>query len=370
MIAMAAHFLLSPLCRTLSVAEVARMSEEEAWRAFCRIRWAATGGDPVCPRCRVGPLRPAGTAQVDLQKLRLRVQRHCRNDPGRPQDELRRSAAGHLPVRQRGQGPAGSSAVPRGRVRLQGRLRAAAQASGVPGGRAGTASSGGAGTECETDTAYFGGYGKPANHQENRRDLRLAENRTGKRQCVVVVRQRDGGTATAVIPGEAAAPAFVRRKVERGGVIHADEGAAFDELHARYVMARINHEEAYSKDGACTNQAESFFSRMRRAEVGIHHHIAGLYLRRYAAEMSWREDMRATDNSRLTSEVAALTLGRGHSVDWRGTGGAGSTRPDHQPATLQRAFQPSSAPTRSTMPRCHCRRMTLWTLCWKATASF
>jgi hypothetical protein len=80
----------------------------------------------------------------------------------------------------------------------------------------------------------------------------------------------------------------------------------------------INHEEAYSRDGACTNQAESFFSRMRRAEIGVHHHIAGLYLRRYAADMSWREDMRATDNSRLTSEVAALTMNRGHSVDWRG----------------------------------------------------
>ena len=91
-------------------------------------------------------------------------------------------------------------------------------------------------------------------------------------------------------------------------MIHADEGAAFDGLHARYVMARINHEEAYSKDGACTNQAESFFSRMRRAEVGIHHHIAGLYLRRYAAEMGWREDRRVTDNSRLTSEVVALTM--------------------------------------------------------------
>jgi hypothetical protein len=31
---MAAHFLLSPLCRTLNVAEVARMSEDEAW-----MRW-------------------------------------------------------------------------------------------------------------------------------------------------------------------------------------------------------------------------------------------------------------------------------------------------------------------------------------------
>jgi hypothetical protein len=76
--------------------------------------------------------------------------------------------------------------------------------------------SGGRRTDRQAGTdAYFGGYGKPANHQENRRDLRLAENQTGKHRCVGVVRQRAGGTATAVIPGEAAAPAFVRRKVAR-----------------------------------------------------------------------------------------------------------------------------------------------------------
>jgi hypothetical protein len=53
-------------------------------------------------------------------------------------------------------------------------------------------------------------------------------------------------------------------------------------------MKRINHLEAYSADGACTNQAELFFSRMRRAEIGHHHHIAGAYLLRYAQEASWR----------------------------------------------------------------------------------
>jgi hypothetical protein len=31
--------------------------------------------------------------------------------------------------------------------------------------------------------------------------------------------------------------------------------------------------------GRCkTNQAEEYFSRLRRAEIGIHHHIAGAYL--------------------------------------------------------------------------------------------
>ena len=37
--------------RTLSLVKVARMSENEAAKAFKQIRWSATGGDPVCPRC-------------------------------------------------------------------------------------------------------------------------------------------------------------------------------------------------------------------------------------------------------------------------------------------------------------------------------
>jgi hypothetical protein len=40
--------------------------------------------------------------------------------------------------------------------------------------------------------------------------------------------------------------------------------------------------EVYSLDGACNNRAEEFFSRMRRSEIGHHHHIAGPYLLRYA----------------------------------------------------------------------------------------
>jgi hypothetical protein len=44
--------------------------------------------------------------------------------------------------------------------------------------------------------------------------------------------------------------------------------------------------------GLCTNQAEEYFSRRRRAEIGIHHHITGAYLLPYAQESSWREDIR------------------------------------------------------------------------------
>src|SRR5205814_764933 len=67
----------------------------------------------------------------------------------------------------------------------------------------------------------------------------------------------------------------------------------------------------YSLDGACTNWAEEYFSRFRRAEIGIHHHIAGSYLLRYAQESSWREDNRRVSNGDQVSRVAALAMKRG-----------------------------------------------------------
>src|SRR3982074_2423891 len=48
---MSQHFLLSTNARSLSLAKVARLSDEEAYQTFKLVRWAATNGDPVCPRC-------------------------------------------------------------------------------------------------------------------------------------------------------------------------------------------------------------------------------------------------------------------------------------------------------------------------------
>jgi hypothetical protein len=100
--------------------------------------------------------------------------------------------------------------------------------------------------------------------------------------------------------------------------VHADEAGAWNELHSRFEMKRINHEEAYSLDGACTNWAEEFFSRMRRAEIGHHHHVAGPYLLRYAQEASWREDCRRLSNGEQVNRVAALAMTSRPSVDFGG----------------------------------------------------
>ncbi len=66
-----------------------------------------------------------------------------------------------------------------------------------------------------------------------------------------------------------------------------------------------------------TNSAESFFSRMRRGEIGHHHHLAGPYLIRFAQESAWREDHRKDPNGQV-DRVVALAMKNKPSVDFCG----------------------------------------------------
>ncbi len=84
-------------------------------------------------------------------------------------------------------------------------------------------------------------------------------------------------------------------------------------------MKRIDHQSLYSTEtGVYTNGAEEFFSRMRRAEIGHHHHIAGTYLVRYAQEAAFREDARRVDNGTQVRRVVELAMGSRPSVDFCG----------------------------------------------------
>jgi hypothetical protein len=129
---------------------------------------------------------------------------------------------------------------------------------------------------------------KPANEKADRKDRRLLENRTGKRQCVVIMRERNGRSLPFIVARECDAVPIVRDVVGNLTTIHADEGTGWDDLHAGWNTHRVNHSVCFMDKGVCTNQAESYFSRLRRMEVGTHHHIAGKYIAAYAGEAAWR----------------------------------------------------------------------------------
>jgi len=120
----------------------------------------------------------------------------------------------------------------------------------------------------EMDDAYFGGHIRPANLKEERVDRRLAQHQTGARRVVVILRERGGRTLPFVCRAEAEGVEIAKRIVDRLAVIHTDEASHWDALHAGWSVKRINHFEAYSFDGSCTNQAESYFSRLRRMVTG------------------------------------------------------------------------------------------------------
>jgi transposase-like protein len=319
---MAQHYLLSSKAKTLRLADVLRMTDGEAHTAFCKVRWHETGGAPVCPHCGgldayLNP-RPNGSIRYrckacakdftvtsgtlfsshkrPLRDYLAAIAIFCNEVKGKSALALSRDL-----------GLAYKSAF----VLLH-KLREA-MAEEMKGRVVG-----GEGKTAEIDGGYFGGYIKPANHRENRIDRRLAHNQNGKRQAVVIIRERDGHSLPAVFRTEGAALAWIKSRIAKGTVVNADEAPSWDVLGARFEMKRINHQEAYSADGACTNMAEEFFSRMRRAEIGHHHHIAGTYLLRYAQEASWREDNRRVTNGDQTRAVAALAMKRGPSVDFGG----------------------------------------------------
>ncbi|MGO9399110.1 MAG: IS1595 family transposase [Xanthobacteraceae bacterium] len=316
------HFLLSKAAKTLSLAQVIRLSDEEAEAMFKRVRWPETDGEPVCVHC-------GGVDAYDCRRPkgapRFRC-RACKKDFSVTSGTL--FASHKLPLRGYLAAIAifcnevkGKSALALSRdlcvsykaaFVLLHKLREAMAAEMK--GRV----IGGDGKVAEVDSGYFGGYVRPTNLAEKRKDRRFAMNQSGKRKAVVVIRERDGNTLPAVFRTEGQALNFIRSRIAKGTLVNADESPNWNELHSRFEMKRINHEEAYSLDGACTNWAEEFFSRMRRAEIGHHHHIAGSYLLRYAQEASWREDNRRLSNGEQVNRLTGLAMKQKTSVDFTG----------------------------------------------------
>ena len=155
----------------------------------------------------------------------------------------------------------------------------------------------------EVDGAAFGGHVRPANARKDRVDRRLLRNRSGKRRVVVALRQRGGSTLTRTFLREAEGVGFARERIAPGSTISADEIAHWDRLEPGFDVHRINHSDAYSRDGVHTNLAESFFARLRRMVGGQHHKVGGRLLGAYAAHAAWLEDHRGQGNGALADRL-------------------------------------------------------------------
>jgi transposase-like protein len=314
---MAVHFLLSAAARTLSLKEIYKGGEEAAYETFKRIRWVANEGEAICPKC----------GSVESYEITTRRKFKCAGCghqfsvtsgtifASRKMAFVDLLAAICIFVNA----VKGLSALQLSRdldcqyktaFVLSHKLREAL-ATEV----AGHTLDG----EVEIDGAYFGGHVRPANFKEDRVDRRLAENQTGTRRVVVALRQRKGRTLTFVRKTEAEGVQIASEVVSRlATVIYADEGSHWDHLHNAWIVGRINHSEAYSAEGANTNQVESFFSRLRRMVDGQHHGVSPKYLHQYSAHAAWLEDHRRRSNGANASAALANAMAHPVSRNWAG----------------------------------------------------
>jgi len=312
----ATPFLLLSKARTLSMKDIYTMGEDGAYDLFCKMGWPETEGKPVCPKC----------GSLDSYHITTRRKFKCK-DCAHQYSVTSGTifASRKLPfvdmlacIATVVNGAKGISALQLARDTnhqhksmfvLCHKIREA-MASEI----AGATLSG----TVEVDGCYVGGHIRPANLASERVDRRLAKHQTGKRRVVVIARERKGRTLTTVTKSEADGVAFVKAVVAADAEVHADEASHWDALHAKFKTMRINHQVAYSLNGACTNQAESFLARLRKMVEGQHHHVSPQHLHAYASHAAWAEDHRREDNGQLCHRALGLAMAHPVSRTWKG----------------------------------------------------
>jgi transposase-like protein len=162
----AQHFLLSPATKTLTLASVARMSDEEAERVFMPLRWQ--NGEPHCPRCGCYGLYQQRRA-TELLRWRCKA---CNYNFSITSGTI--FASRKLPLRlfdgrchfhERGQGQELLALSRDLGLRYKAAFCMAHKLRECMGAEVRQTAIGGEGKKAEIDGAYFGGYVKPANRK-------------------------------------------------------------------------------------------------------------------------------------------------------------------------------------------------------------
>jgi transposase-like protein len=152
--------------------------------------------------------------------------------------------------------------------------------------------------------------------------------RLAKRRIVMTLRElfADKGlgarrtiTVVCMSENEKVAVDLARKFVEPGSVVMTDENPAYNQLSRWFDHRTVQHAvEFATKDGVSDNQAESYFSRLRRYVLGVALRIEPKYLADIANEMSWKEDVRRISQWGKLKLLLGAMSSNGRSKWWRG----------------------------------------------------
>ncbi len=86
---------------------------------------------------------------------------------------------------------------------------------------------------------------------------------------------------------------FINRVVDKGGtLLMTDEWSGYRRVGKTMNHATINHQVQYSDGLIHTNTIEGFWSLLKRAWYGQHHHYSREYMELYVAEATYKYNHR------------------------------------------------------------------------------
>ena len=165
----------------------------------------------------------------------------------------------------------------------------------------------------EVDETYFGGKRK---NMSNAKRKQLADEGAGRgavgKTAVVGIKDRATNRVSARVVTDTTKPTlqgFVVDHTAPGATVYSDEAAAYEGMP--FLHEAVKHSVAeYVRGMAHTNGVESFWSMLKRAQMGTFHKMSPKHLNRYVQEFAGKHNVRDEDTMAQMVSVAAGLVGR------------------------------------------------------------
>ncbi len=150
----------------------------------------------------------------------------------------------------------------------------------------------------EADETYIGGKPRKFNNHDN--DKHNKRGRGTKKTAIVGAVERKGKVTARVatdLTGKGILK-FIKSSVSsEGSLLITDENRAYNTVKSLIQHTVINHSISYADGETHTNTIEGFWSLLKRAWYGSHHHYKKQYTSLYVAEACWKYNERNNDNA-------------------------------------------------------------------------
>ncbi len=148
----------------------------------------------------------------------------------------------------------------------------------------------------EIDETYIGG--KP--RRNKRDDSNPPKRGRGTKKTPVIGAVERGGKVTARVANDLSGRGilrFIRNAVDPDEtILVTDEYKAYNAVDRFMARLSVNHSKCYVDGDVHTNTIEGFWSHLKRALVGQHHHYSKSYTPLYIAEACWKYNRRGRED--------------------------------------------------------------------------